>query len=109
MIQPIPVSIAKIISVIKYGHAELPLGKKLKHEAIQLQELAEYMEENAEVFHVRIEEQEPVEVEPEPEPEPEPINATSSAIMYAEANDIDLREVEGSGVDGRIVLNDIKE
>lgn len=58
---------------------------------------------------------------PAPEPTPAPtveavatsatttgINATDSAIELAEQNGIDLATVQGSGLDGRIVLRDIK-
>lgn len=54
----------------------------------------------------------PVEVKRIPEPritvEIDDIDASKSAIKYAEAEGIDLKEVEGTGADGKITLPDVK-
>jgi len=42
-------------------------------------------------------------------PDEESINATDSALAFAEEHDIDLMGVVGSGKDGRITLGDVKK
>jgi pyruvate/2-oxoglutarate dehydrogenase complex dihydrolipoamide acyltransferase (E2) component len=47
--------------------------------------------------------------EPEPEPEPEPVpNATEAALAVAQANEIDITTVEGTGPDGQVTANDVE-
>ncbi len=47
---------------------------------------------------------------PKPSAKKQPkINATASAIAYAEENNIKLEDVTGSGTGGRITLNDVKK
>ncbi len=48
--------------------------------------------------------------EPSGEPvEPEPVNATDAAIALADEAGIDLAAVAGTGADGRIVINDVRD
>ena len=46
---------------------------------------------------------------PEDFPDSAPINATQAAIDLAEAEGVDLATLSGTGVEGRIVLNDVRK
>jgi len=41
--------------------------------------------------------------------EPAAVNATEAAVELANAHDIDLADVEGSGEDGRILVGDVED
>ena len=47
-------------------------------------------------------------IEKAAEPEPEEIDATEAAIELAESLGIDLASVSGTGVDGRILVSDVR-
>jgi len=46
--------------------------------------------------------------DPQEEVEAEEVNATDSALAFASENDIDLKDVAGTGAGGRITLGDVK-
>lgn len=63
---------------------EEPLGKSDDHEPVPLEHLVE-------------------------DDENEGVDATVSALAFAEEHGVDLKEVKGSGKDGRITLGDVKK